>query len=159
MSSNLQIYVVPILNGASLFGRIIPGALADKLGRFNMMCMMSLFTTIVVFTLWIPAKNNAVVLVFAAFYGFGSGSFVSIFPTLIGEITKDVSKLGKRNGAAFCVLGIAALIGSPIGGALIKADGGRFLGVQLFAGLCLAVGTAIFCMARTSLVGLKIVKV
>ena len=35
MSSRLQGYLVPILNGASLFGRTIPGHIADKLGRLT----------------------------------------------------------------------------------------------------------------------------
>ena len=37
MSSRLAAYLVSILNAASLFGRTIPGYLADKAGRFNMM--------------------------------------------------------------------------------------------------------------------------
>lgn len=35
MSAALAGYLIPILNGASLFGRIIPGKAADKLGRLN----------------------------------------------------------------------------------------------------------------------------
>ena len=44
MSDSLAQYLVPILNAASLFGRTIPGYLADKIGRFNMMVIMTIFT-------------------------------------------------------------------------------------------------------------------
>ena len=44
MSDGLAQYLVPILNAASLFGRTIPGFLADKIGRFNMMVIMTFFT-------------------------------------------------------------------------------------------------------------------
>lgn len=36
INPNLAQYLVSILNAASFFGRTIPGALADKVGRFNM---------------------------------------------------------------------------------------------------------------------------
>ena len=35
MSSSLANYLVSILNGVSVFGRILPGWLGDKLGRYN----------------------------------------------------------------------------------------------------------------------------
>lgn len=41
---SLAQYLVPILNAASFFGRTIPGFLADKIGRFNMMIIMDAFT-------------------------------------------------------------------------------------------------------------------
>ena len=37
MSPNLAQYMVSILNAASFFGRTVPGYVADKIGRFNMM--------------------------------------------------------------------------------------------------------------------------
>lgn len=44
MSVGLAEYMVPILNAASVFGRTVPGFLADKIGRFNMMVIMCAFT-------------------------------------------------------------------------------------------------------------------
>jgi len=35
MSTSLANYLVSILNGVSVFGRILPGWLGDKLGRYN----------------------------------------------------------------------------------------------------------------------------
>lgn len=37
MPAGLAGYLIPILNGASLFGRLIPGKIADIIGRFNTM--------------------------------------------------------------------------------------------------------------------------
>jgi len=42
MGAGLAQYLVSILNAASLFGRTIPGYVADKIGRFNMMVIMCL---------------------------------------------------------------------------------------------------------------------
>lgn len=44
MSEGLAQYLVPILNAASFFGRTVPGYVADKIGRFNVMVIMCLFT-------------------------------------------------------------------------------------------------------------------
>lgn len=155
MSDNLQNYLVPILNGASLFGRTIPGAVADQMGRFNVMLIMCTLSVIFIFALWIPANSNTLVIVFAALYGFGSGAFISIMPTLVAEITKDMSKLGVRNGTSFAIISISALIGTPIGGALVKACDGKFWGLQVFGGLSLMLGTLLILATRTALVGVK----
>lgn len=156
MSDHISGYLVPILNGASLFGRTIPGHVADKIGRFNTMIIMSLFATICIFALWIPARSNATVIVFAAMYGFGSGAFVSIMPTLVAEITKDMSKLGVRNGTMFAIISVATLIGSPIGGALVKACDGQFWGLQVMAGSTLAIGTILILATRVAVGGWKV---
>lgn len=153
MSTHLQAYLVPILNAASLFGRTIPGLVADKIGRFNTMICMCTMSVVFIFALWIPAKTDALVIVFAALYGFGSGAYVSIMPTLVAEITTDMSKLGVRNGTSFAIIALATLIGSPIGGALISADDGSFIGLQIFAGVTLAAGTIMTIVTRFVLVG------
>jgi nitrate/nitrite transporter NarK len=43
MSPGLAQYLVSILNAASLFGRTVPGYVADKIGRYNMMVIMCLY--------------------------------------------------------------------------------------------------------------------
>lgn len=156
MSSELSGYLVPILNGASLFGRTIPGHVADKVGRFNTMIIMAVFSVICIFAVWIPAKSNAVIIVFSVMYGFGSGAFISIMPTLVAEITKDMSKLGVRNGTMFAIISIGSLIGSPIGGALLKATNNKFWGLQLWAGVTLALGTLFILGTRVALVGMTV---
>lgn len=156
MSENMQGYMVPILNAASLLGRTIPGHVADKLGRFNTMLCMTLFSIVCVFAVWIPAKTSAVTILFAAMYGFGSGAFISVMPTLVAEITKDMTKLGVRNGTSFAILSVATLVGTPISGALLSACNGKFWGLQIFTGLCL-IFCAVFLLAtRISLAGRKL---
>ncbi|CAK7232824.1 hypothetical protein SCUCBS95973_008388 [Sporothrix curviconia] len=157
MSSDLSGYLVPILNAASLFGRTIPGHVADKVGRFNTMIVMSVFSVICIFAVWIPAKTDAVIIVFAAMYGFGSGAFISIMPTLVAEITTDMSKLGVRNGTMFAIISVGSLIGSPIGGAILKGTDNKFWGLQVWAGVTLALGTLFILGTRTTLIGTKIV--
>ena len=139
MAPHLAEYLVPILNAASFFGRTIPGFLADKIGRFNMMLIMCTFTSITILALWLPATGNAPIIVFAALFGFGSGAFVSLMPSLIAQIS-DVRQIGIRTGTLFAVISIAALISQPIGGEIIQRWHGSYVGLQIYAGVLTAGG-------------------
>jgi MFS family permease len=134
MNPKLAQYMVPILNAVSFFGRTVPGFVADKIGRFNMMVIMCGFTGIIILALWLPATSNAPIIVFAALFGFGSGAFVSLAPSVIAQIS-DVRQIGVRTGSFFAVISIAALISQPIGGALITRWHGSYTGLQIYAGV------------------------
>lgn len=75
MSANLAGYLLPICNAFGIPGRIIPTLLADKYGRFNVTTIVMLLISVVVLACWIPAHSNAVVIVFAALYGFLIGGY------------------------------------------------------------------------------------
>ncbi|KAF2173881.1 hypothetical protein M409DRAFT_62108 [Zasmidium cellare ATCC 36951] len=157
MSENLAQYLVSILNAASLFGRVLPGYVADRIGRFNMTIIMCFFSAVIVLAMWIPSKANAPIIVFAALYGFGSGAFVSLAPSMIAQIS-DVRKIGVRTGTFFATISIAALISNPIGGALITRWDGKYTGLQIFAGVIMFAGSCFIAAARVRLSGPKIVE-
>lgn len=75
--STIAFYLVSIVNAASLLGRILPGFVADRWGRFNILIVTSLAASIVAFC-WTAATLVAGVIVFIAAYGFASG--VSLWP-------------------------------------------------------------------------------
>jgi MFS family permease len=155
MSSRLAEYLVPILNGASFFGRVLPGVVADKIGRYNVMTIMMAFAGILILALWLPAASNAPIITFAALYGFGSGSFVSLAPSLVAQIS-DVREIGVRNGTVFAIISFAALCSNPIGGALITHWDGKYTGLQIFGGIMALSGACTILAARIVLAGTKI---
>ena len=136
----------------SLFGRIIPGWAADQVGRFNVMTVVCIFTAVIELGLWIPAKSNAAIIVFTAAYGFGSGTFVSMAPALIAQIS-DIRQIGVRTGAVFAIISVAALVGNPIGGALIDRWNGDFTGLQIYAGVMQLVGAVGILTTRVAHAG------
>ncbi|PYI29055.1 putative MFS monocarboxylate transporter [Aspergillus indologenus CBS 114.80] len=152
MSAGLAGYLIPILNGASLFGRIIPGTAADQLGRLNTMIAMCAFAGVIVLALWLPGTGNAPILVFSALYGFASGAFISLIPPLTAQIS-DIREIGVRSGTLWLIVAVAALVASPIGGALEARDGGAFVGLQVFAGVAMLIGTGLFAVGRWALAG------
>ena len=72
MSQRLAFYLVSMVNGASLFGRILPGFWADRFGRFNLLTASALFAGIITFC-WTTATSVAGLVVWGVAYGFASG--------------------------------------------------------------------------------------
>lgn len=124
--------------------------MADRVGAYNTHVVLCFFSAVVVLALWVPAAANAPLIVFAATYGFGSGAFVALLPTLIAQIS-DVREIGLRIGMEFGLLSIPALVGNPIGGAFVAHDGGGYRDLQVWTGTILTVGACMFVAARISL--------
>lgn len=120
------------------------------------MIVLCYFTAIIVLALWMPATSNAGIIVFAACYGFGSGTFVSMIPALIAQITPDVRQIGVRTGSVFAIISIAALTSNPVGGALYEIWGNKFTGLQIFCGITQIAGSTAILAARIALKGAKI---
>lgn len=64
------------------------------------------------------------------------------------SLSPDLSKIGTRTGMIFTILAFCTLTGAPIGGALIDAMGGGFLGLQIWGGVCMAAGAVVLVAAR-----------
>lgn len=71
-SDSMAFYLISILNAASLFGRVLPGLLADKYGHFNI-CALALFSSALTAFCWTAVKSLGGLIVFAMAYGFTSG--------------------------------------------------------------------------------------
>lgn len=72
MSTSISFYLVSIVNGASLFGRILPGFLADRFGCFNL-CSLAIFTSGIIAMCWTKATSEAGLIIWSSAYGFASG--------------------------------------------------------------------------------------
>ncbi|KAK9235228.1 major facilitator superfamily domain-containing protein [Lipomyces kononenkoae] len=156
MSTSLAGYLIPILNAASTFGRILPGYLADKTGTFNVMIIFAVFSGIVNLALWLPARSNAPIIVFACLYGFASGCTLTIIPAMVAQIS-DIRQLGVRTGALYVLSSVGVLVGSPIAGAIVSDQHGQFSGLMIFCGVVLLVGAIFAILSRYSQVGFKLI--
>lgn len=155
MSASLAAYLIPILNAVSFFGRTIPGYTGDKIGRYNVLIVLTFFTGIIDLALWLPSRANAPLIVFAALYGFSSGAFVSLGPALVAQITPDVRRIGTRTGTMFAITSVAALVSNPIGGALLDRWNGAYTGMQIYCGVMQMASAVLLLSARVVLVGLS----
>lgn len=129
---DLGFYFLAILNGASLFGRIAPNIVADRLGPFNVV-VPCVFATGLLGICLIPTRSVASTVVVAVLYGFFSGTFVSLPPTIYVHVTKNRGVIGTRMGMGFACTSMGILIGTPISGAILSASSYTY--VWLFGGL------------------------
>lgn len=143
-SENLGFYLLAILNGASIFGRIIPAILADRIvGIVNMQVIVLLVGVILMFS-WMALKSFGGILVFALFSGFAVGSGLSISALSPIPFCPNIEVVGTRIGMTSLFSAIGILFGTPTAGALVKNavsynKMAAFGGAMLFAGLSLTI--------------------
>ncbi|KAL2260314.1 hypothetical protein VTK26DRAFT_5712 [Humicola hyalothermophila] len=149
MNATLASYLLAIVNGASTFGRIIPGMLADKYGRLNMFGLGGLVTGIVVLC-FNSVTNTAGLVVYSIAFGFMSGMIISGASAAVSICTNDPRNIGTYTGMGMAIGSTAALVGPPVNGAMLDTYGG-FLQASIFSGVvCLAGGLAVLAAkART----------
>lgn len=106
-NENMAFYLLSVLNAGSVFGRIIPNFIADRTGPMNMIIPCALMSGVLALCL-IAAHSLAPVIVICALYGFFSGSFVSLPPTILVHLTANRAMIGTRMG--MCFTGMCALL-------------------------------------------------
>ncbi|KAL4924671.1 putative MFS monocarboxylate transporter [Aspergillus undulatus] len=134
VSTATSINVLLLMNGIGLLGRVIPNHMADRFtGPLNMLIPFSFATGLVSFC-WAGVHNLSGVYGWAAIYGLVAAGIQSLFPATLSTLTTDLKKMGARMGMIMSVVGVAALIGSPIAGALVERGDGDYLYAQMFMG-------------------------
>lgn len=146
MTEKLASYLVAVVNGASIPGRIIPGILGDKFGRINTLVVAGLLTAITTFC-WPLAKSTSGIIVYAAFFGFTSGAIVSGGSVVFTLCPKSPQDIGTYMGMGIAVSSIAVLTGPPINGALLEKLG-SFDALAIFSGAVGVLGTLLACWAK-----------
>lgn len=144
--SQLAFYTLPLLNAASLFGRIGPGFVADRLGVVNTMFVCSCLSCILAFC-WIAIYSEPSLMVFCILYGFCSGTFVSLQAATVASLVPHMGFMGTWMGMCAFVSGLGLLVGTPVAGALLNI---HWLALQCFCGGCIAVAS--ICIFGTYMV-------
>ena len=123
-SPDTGFYLIAILNGVSCLGRILPGYVADKVGRFNTLAIMIVFTLVFMLALWLPLGSTSLpaLYAFSALFGFGTGSWMALTPACIGQLCR-ADEFGRYYGSIYFVASLATLICIPISGELVEKVG------------------------------------
>ncbi|KAF5718834.1 monocarboxylate transporter 2 [Fusarium mundagurra] len=147
--NDLSPNLLAILNSASTLGRCLPGIVADRLGRFNVMIICATLSTLSIFCLWLQARSNAAVVIsFAVTYGFFSGTAFSLTPVCVAQLCKT-EEYATRYGTAYGVVSFATLAGVPISGLILgTSDGNHYNALVLFCGTAYAVSALLFLFAK-----------
>jgi MFS family permease len=152
MSSQTARSLVPILNGASFFGRTVPNYIADKIGRLSVMPVMTSLSAILVLALWLPVRGNSVLITFAALFGITSGVVIGLGSVLIFSIS-PMNEMGYRMGTVLAFASVGTLTSPPIGGAITADTGGSYTHACVFSGVSFVLGTIGLAALRVRLSG------
>ncbi|KAJ5142549.1 Major facilitator superfamily domain general substrate transporter [Penicillium bovifimosum] len=145
-STDTSVILLAVLNVFSTVGRLLAGGIADRYGRINTQGALIVLGALSVFVIWLPFGGNlAGLYVFSVIFGLASGSFLSLAPACIGQISR-ASEVGGRFGLAYSIVSIATLICIPIGGEMLDKVGKRAMVAYL--GSVLIVSLGMFLMAR-----------
>ncbi|KAK2762688.1 hypothetical protein FQN54_000862 [Arachnomyces sp. PD_36] len=145
MSASMSFYLAAIFNATSFPGRIVPGILADKFGRFNMFIAATVTSGILTFC-WQNVHSNAALIVWAVIFGFCSGGITTGMVVSFSSIPTDPRNIGTYMGMGMGVSSIAALVGPPINGALINNWG--FAAMADFSGAMCLVAAILVAMSK-----------
>jgi predicted MFS family arabinose efflux permease len=106
----------------------------------------------------ISAHDSASVIAIIAFYGFFSGTLVSLPATIYVHLAGPTNrgKIGTRMGMGFAFVSIGMLIGTPITGQILDAAG--FTAVWAFGGSFAILGAVFMTLARFAQAKWKVVE-
>ncbi|KAL7628802.1 hypothetical protein AAE478_000317 [Parahypoxylon ruwenzoriense] len=145
--------LLAVLNAGSFLGRFLPGFLADRFGRFNVITLTNALCVVTILAFWLPAGDSRPLLItFAVTFGFASGSNLGLYPVCIGQLCGS-RDYGRFYSTALMVGSFGTLTSLPIAGALLGIGGGGgggqgWLALILFAALSYAVAMSCFLGAR-----------
>lgn len=154
MKEDLAFYLLSILNAASTFGRLLPSILADYVGPLNIIIPCATLSGILTLSL-IEMHSTVGIILIALLYEFFSGSFASLPPTVFVALSPNRGIVGTRMGMGFTIILIAVLIGTPIGGTILKAY--DFNAIWAFGGTICVVGGMVMALARLFHTGPKFI--
>lgn len=142
-------HILAILNSASTFGRGLPGLVADRAGRFNVMIICSTMSALSIFGLWLHAESSITFLLcFAIAYGFFSGTASSLTPVYLAQLC-GTEEYATKYGTAYSVVSFATLAGVPISGNILGAGGGKqYSALISFCAAAYATSTILFVLAK-----------
>lgn len=122
LDKNVQFYSLTLLNGMSLFGRVLPGFAADQVGRFNILLSMVCVTLIIMAAVWLPygSHDEVTLYIVIAIFGFGSGGWLSLAPVCAGQLCKT-EDYGRLYGTVYSVAAFGVLLTVPVGGKMLQS--------------------------------------
>ncbi len=138
-----------ILNG---LGRILWGAVSDKIGRKTSIVAMCLFQGVAMFAFYFMGSAELGLIVGACVIGFNFGGNFALFPAATADFFGN-KNVGLNYGWVFLAYGVAGIAGPQIAGFFKDAakgatDASAWMTPFMIAGVACIVGAIIMLMAK-----------
>ncbi|KAK9454380.1 MFS general substrate transporter [Dipodascopsis uninucleata] len=140
---------IALSNACNAVGKIVIGHVADRVGRVNALFLTTLFSAISALGFWLPStlggvstRSQDLFITFVIIYGIFASAYVSLFPTCLFELF-GAQNFTSVNGVLYMVRGMASMIGTPVGGVLIRSTTNGFT-PKAFVNMSLLVSVLLF---------------
>jgi predicted MFS family arabinose efflux permease len=145
VKEDLAFYTLVILNAGSVFGRVAPALIADRIGLLNTYTASTIGAAVLVFA-WIACRSIGGIIAFALAYGFFAGFAAALQPAVLAALCTEANRIGTWVGMGSLLSSVGILIGNPIAGRIFHGPRGQnWLGVQLWCAV-----TVFVCMLATA---------
>ncbi|OAA74049.1 Major facilitator superfamily domain, general substrate transporter [Cordyceps fumosorosea ARSEF 2679] len=149
-------YLLAILNAGSFFGRLLPSWLAGRWGLMNVQIVFGLISGALALAL-LGIRTTGGVVAFTAVYGFVSAPYVALPIPIVTSLSPDKGVWATRLGMSFAIIGLGALIGSPVAGAILgDGEDRNWTGLIVWCGVMFFTSAGILTILRTMKVGFKL---
>lgn len=134
-TTSFAFYMVAIVNGSSVFGRVCPNLLVAYVKPIYILLFSVAASAIAMFT-WIAATETPGFVVWACYWGILSGVLVTGPSSIVAHpvFCPDPGYMGTRLGMMWGIASLGALAGTPIAGALVNIETAEFIRAQTFSG-------------------------
>jgi MFS family permease len=150
---------IAISNACNAVGKIAIGFAADRVGRLNTLFLTTFLSAVVTIGFWVPSSTRGdqadtlkqsqdLFIAFAILYGIFASAYVSLFPTSLVELF-GVQHFPSVNGVLYMVRGLATMIGTPTGGALIRGSAAQFSS-RSYENMALLVAVLLFAASAST---------
>jgi len=141
--------IYAILNG---LGRIVWGAVSDKIGRKAALIAMCLLQAVAMFSFYTVGTSELGLIVGASLIGFNFGGNFALFPAATADFFGNKT-VGSNYGWVFLSYGVAGIIGPQIAGhfkdaAVGATDASAWLPPFVIAGIACALGALVMLVAK-----------
>lgn len=126
----------------SVFGRLIPARIADKVGALNVMIPAAMGSGLCCLG-WTGVTNPAGIYAWTTVWAIVGSTPLGMFPAGVMSLTRDLRSAGARIGMAMAISSFSVLIGPPVAGAIITRSGGIYKGAQVYGGCLLLLGASL----------------
>ncbi|KAI0311457.1 hypothetical protein OF83DRAFT_1087677 [Amylostereum chailletii] len=118
---SVAFYMLALMNGLGIPGRIIPNAFVPRFGVFNLLIASTIACGALIFALYGISATPGVVI-FAILYGFFSGAYMRVSwgaQWSMSTFIRGLPTYSTRVGLAFFLTSLGTLTGNPIDNALL----------------------------------------
>lgn len=123
--------IVAVTGIGNTVGRVLMGAVADRVGRLRIM-QVSMVALTLAMAMWPLARGWFPLALFGGVYGLFAGSFIALFPALTGDYF-GLERISGVTGLLFTGAAAGALFGAPVAGMLFDATGSYTSSILLSA--------------------------